>query len=151
MRTLVFSIFLYGAETWTIKETEKKKIDAFEMWCLRKMLGISWNEFRTNQSIRNEIGVNTSLLSTITSRIVSYFGHVSRRDHTSIERLLVNGMVNGTRARGRLPRRWTDQIKEATGYPLNECSRRAAARADWRRIFHRITGAVTTMTTLPRV
>ncbi|KAJ8710368.1 hypothetical protein PYW07_009734 [Mythimna separata] len=137
VKTLVFPIFLYAAETWTLRQTETKKIDALEMWCWRKMLGVSWTEFRTNASILKELGVKERLSTLVRSRIFKYFGHICRRESDSIERLVVQGKVNGTRPRGRSPMRWTDQIKVAIGGPLNECARMTASRQKWREVVRR--------------
>lgn len=152
VRALVFPIFLYAAETWTLRESEKKKIDALEMWCWRRMLGVSWTDFRTNASILQELGITQRLSSIVQARILTFFGHVSRRDGTSIERLVVQGKVEGTRARGRSPLRWTDQIRTAVDGPLHVCTRKAEIREEWRRIVRRVTATdVTTTTTLSRV
>ena len=105
VRALIFPIFLYSAETWTIRVNEKNKIDALEMWCWRRMLGVSWTEHRTNVSIIQELGITQRLSSIVQARILSFFGHVSRRESMSIERLVVQGKVEGTRARGRSPMR----------------------------------------------
>ncbi|CAH2257430.1 jg15810 [Pararge aegeria aegeria] len=84
VQTLVCPIFLYAAETWTLRLVEKKKIDALEMWCWRRMLGVSWTEFRTNISILQEIGIKKRLSALVQSRILKFFGHVSRRESDSI-------------------------------------------------------------------
>ncbi|PZC84789.1 hypothetical protein B5X24_HaOG203779 [Helicoverpa armigera] len=141
MRTLVFPIFLYAAETWTVRELEKGKIDALEMWCWRKMLGISWTEFRTNVSILQELGVTRRLSTIVQTRILQYFGHVSRRDNNSIERLVVQGKVEGTRSRGRSPMRWTDQVKSAVGSCVSGCTRESANRERWREIVKKAVSA----------
>lgn len=152
VKALVFPIFLYAAETWTLRESEKKKIDALEMWCWRRMLGVSWTEFRTNQSILQELGIKQRLSSVVQSRILTFFGHVSRRGELSIERLVVQGKVEGTRSRGRSPMRWTDQVRAAVDDLLHNCTRKASIREEWRRIVKRATTPdVTTTTTLPRV
>lgn len=141
VRTLVFPIFLYAAETWTLREGEKKKIDALEMWCWRRLLGVSWTEFRTNVSILQELGIKRRLSDLVQTRILKFFGHVSRRDTDSIERLVVQGRVEGTRPRGRSPMRWTDQIKSAVGGNLHECTRMSTNRDKWRDIVRRATSA----------
>ena len=141
VRTLVFPIFLYAAETWTLREMDKKKIDALEMWCWRKMLGISWTEFRTNVSILEELGIKERLSSLIKTRILKFFGHISRKGSDSIERLVVQGRVEGTRPRGRSPMRWTDQIKSAVGGQLHECTRMTTNRMKWRKFVAKISKA----------
>ena len=136
----------------TLRESEKKKINALEMWCWRRMLGISWTEFRTNLSIRQDLGIKQCLYSIVQSRILTFFGHFSRRGDTSLERLVVQGKVEGQRARGRSPMRWTDQVKAVMKDPLYECTRKAAVREEWRGIVkHATHPQMTTTTTLPRV
>ncbi|XP_072935002.1 uncharacterized protein [Epargyreus clarus] len=108
VRTFVFPIFLYAAKTWTLRQVERRKIDALEMWCWRRMLGVSWKEFRINNSILQELGITQRLSNLVHRRILKFFGHVSRRNSDAIERLVVQGNVEGTRARGRSPTRWTD-------------------------------------------
>lgn len=107
---------------------------------MRRLLGIVWTDFRTNQSIRLELKVPTSLSAVVKSRILSYFGHISRRGNDSVERLMVQGTVDGNRARGRSPTRWADQVKNMLANPLHVCTRKAAAREEWRRLVRRIEG-----------
>ncbi|KAJ0176355.1 hypothetical protein K1T71_007534 [Dendrolimus kikuchii] len=87
LRALVFPIFLYGAETWTIRESERKKIDALEMWSWRRMLRLAWTQFRTNVSILEELDIKQRLSSIVQGRILTFFGHITRREDTSVERL----------------------------------------------------------------
>ncbi|CAH2260556.1 jg18261 [Pararge aegeria aegeria] len=131
VRVLVFPILLYASETWTLRESEKKKIDFLEMWCWRRMLRIPWNAFRTNKAILEELSITQRLSSIVQARILTFFGHVSRRDNDSIERLVVQGRIEGSRSRGRSPMRWADQIKAAVAVPLHECAIKAAAREEW--------------------
>ncbi|KAL4710715.1 hypothetical protein ACJJTC_004360 [Scirpophaga incertulas] len=84
-------------------------------------------------------GLTVGLSSIVQGRILAFFGHVSRRDDTSVERLVVQGSVEGTRARGRSPMRCTDQVKTAVDGSLYECTRRAAVREEWRRLVKRAT------------
>ncbi|CAH2238710.1 jg17578 [Pararge aegeria aegeria] len=98
------------------------------MWCWRRMLRIPWNAFQTNKAILEELGITQRLSSIVQARILTFFGHVSRRDNDSIERLVVQGRIEGTRSRGRSPMRWADRIKAAVAVPLHECARKAAAR-----------------------
>ncbi|KAI8433243.1 hypothetical protein MSG28_015319 [Choristoneura fumiferana] len=134
VRALVFPIFLYAAETWTLREVERRKIDALEMWCWRRMLGVSWTEFRTNESILQELGIKQRLSSIVQSRILTFFGHICRKGDAAMERLVIQGKVEGTRPRGRSPMRWTDQVKAAIEGPLHASIRKAAVREEWRRI-----------------
>lgn len=133
MRCLVFPIFLYGAETWTLRMQDRRKIDALEMWCWRRMLRIPWTAHRTNVSILKELNITERLSSTVQIRILKFFGHITRNED-SMERLVVQGKVEGKRSRGRSPTRWTDTIKSATDHSINDCSHSAKNRSAWRRI-----------------
>jgi hypothetical protein len=105
------------------------------------MLGISWTEFRTNVSILKELRIKQRLPTLVKTRILSFFGHVSRRNNDSIERLVVQGRANGKRPRKRPPMRWTDQIKSAMKGPLNAFARMAPNREKWREIVRQATSA----------
>ncbi|CAH2231537.1 jg6762 [Pararge aegeria aegeria] len=102
------------------------------MWYWRRMLRIPRNAFLTNKSVLEELGI-------VQARIHILFGYVSRRDNDSIELLVIQGRIEGTRSRGRSPMRWADQIKAAVAVPLHECARKAAAREEWFRIVKRAT------------
>mgnify|MGYP003493791252 FL=1 len=135
VRSLVHAIFLYAAETWTIKAAERRKIDAFEMWCWRRMLRIPWTARRTNESIRRELCLDgLTLANMCTRRILQFFGHVVRGNEDSLERLVVIGNLEGKRGRGRSPTRWTDQVKTAAGTSVVGALRAAQSRESWRRL-----------------
>ena len=136
VKSLVFSIFLYGAETWTIRKAEKNKIDAFEMWCWRRMLRISWTEHRTNISILEELNVSQRLSSVCLQRTLQFFGHIIRRPNGSLERLIVTGDIEGVRSRGRCPFRWSDPIKNITG-SFYTTLREAEDRGKWKTVIQR--------------
>lgn len=133
LSTLVFPIFAYGSESWTIKTADRRRIDAFEMWCWRRMLRIPWTDYRTNTSILNELRIKDRLSTICRRRILQFFGHISRRENDNLERLIVQGKVEGKRPRGRSPTRWIDQIKEITGKSLQTNIRAAEDRQQWRR------------------
>lgn len=134
VKSLIFSIFQYAAETWTIKAASRKKIEAFEMWCWRRVLRVSWKEKRTNRSILEEVKVKDRLSTICLRRILQFFGHVARRGEDSLEKLIVVGAVEGKRGRGRSPTRWTDQIKSATSCSVVAALRKAETREEWRRV-----------------
>jgi hypothetical protein len=138
VRSLVFSICLYGVETWTLRANERKRLDAFEMWCWRRMTRTPWTARRSNASILAELGVTDRLSTICLRRIVQFFSHIARRGGDNLERLVVTGSLEGRRGRGRSPTRWTDQIKETTGYPVVEALRTAACRERWRGVVGRI-------------
>ena len=132
VKSLVFSVFLYGVETWTMKSYERARIDAFEMWCWRKLLRIPWTAHRTNVSILQELQIKTRLSVVCLKRVLGLFGHIVRREPDNLERTILFGGVEGKRARGRIPTRWTDQIREVTGGSLYEAAERARDRVEWR-------------------
>lgn len=134
VRTLVFPIAIYGAEAWTLRAVDIKKLDAFEMWVWRRLLRIPWTAHRTNVSILEELGIQERLSSVVKRRILKYFGHVTRRKDDNLEKLVVQGKPEGKRPRGRSPRRWIDQVKEFTGTPFQENIRNASDRDKWRNI-----------------
>ena len=115
VKSLVFSIFLYGAETWTMKSRERARIDALEMWCWRRLLRVPWTAHRTNTSILTELKIEERLSTVCMRRVLQYFGHIARRGPDNLERVFLTGSVEGNRGRGRSPMRWSDQVKEVTG------------------------------------
>eukprot|EP00795_Rhopilema_esculentum_P007185 gene7185-biopygen8579 len=139
MRSLVFSIVLYGAEAWTLKTRSRKRIDAFEMWSWRRMLSIHWSERQTNASVLDRVYRPNSLLNLIHRAQLTYFGHAARKPDDSIEKIAILGMVEGSRGRGRPPTRWTDNIKSLTGMQLYEALTMAQNRVDWREMVMAVT------------
>ena len=97
LRLLVFPILLYGVETWTILSRERQRIDAFEMWCWRRMLRIPWTTKRTNLSILSQLKIKDRLSAQCHRHILIYFGHIVRRGDNSLEKLIVAGNVEGKR------------------------------------------------------
>lgn len=132
--SLVFSIFLYGAETWTLKKADRQRIDAFEMWCWRKMLGIRWTEHRTNESILTELKIPMHLRTTCARRSFEIFGHIARKRGDNLEKLLVTGKVCGRRHRGRNPMRWSDQIRSTLNTSVHVAIHTAEDRQEWRKM-----------------
>lgn len=137
VQTLVFSIFSYGSETWVIKKADRDRIDAFEMWCWRKMLQIPWTAFRTNASILRELSIKIRLSTICLRRILEFFGHIARKDGQHIEQLMVTGKVDGKRPRGRSPTRWSDQIRSALNTNLHKALHEAKDRNRWRELVHK--------------
>ena len=128
---MVFSITTYGSETWTLRKRERNRIDAFEMWAYRRLLGISWSDRITNDTVLERVGHGKTLLRDIQRAQLRYFGHIARRDSTSLEKVAMLGYVEGTRSRGRPRHRWTDNIKALVGTSLVECIRQAQDRRGW--------------------
>ena len=131
VKVLVFPIVVYGAETWTMRKHERRKIDAFELWCWRRVLRVSWMERKTNISIIDNITPEWTLVSRVTKAALSYFGHVVRAGWMEDDVML--GRMNGARQRGRPRRRWLDTLKEyASGATISNMRRDARDRAGWR-------------------
>ena len=130
-QSLVFSIFLYGSESWTIKANMLSRIDAFEMWCWRRLLRIPWTLMRTNVSILEELKIHKRLSTTCQQCISSFFGHIARRPD-SLEYHIMTGKVEGRRARGRPPAKWSDQVTQITKLRLHQAVHCAEDRAEWR-------------------
>ena len=135
VKCFVLSTFTYGCETWTINKDMESKINAFEMWILRKIANVKWTDKVTNEDVCRRLHVQRTLLSDIKQRKLSYFGHIKR--HHSIRKEILEGRVQGKRGRGRPPRRWEDDVKAWTGMGLYDCTRAAANRDVWRDVSRR--------------
>ncbi|XP_072934917.1 uncharacterized protein [Epargyreus clarus] len=138
VRTLVFSIFMYGTETWTLKAADRKRIDAFEMWCWRKMLRIPWIAHRTNVSILKQLSIRTRLSTICLQRILEYFGHIARKSGDNLEKLMVTGKIEGKRPRGRSPIRWSDQVRTSLHTSVHDAMQTAENRSKWRDIIRTV-------------
>ena len=126
IRCYVLSTFLYAAETWTIDKENWKRIEAFEMWLLRRMMKISYEEHVSNEEVLRRTGSKRSLKETIMKRKLAYFGHVVRAER--LQRQLMDGRVEGERGRGRPRRTWITDITEATRQRYSTCVRTAQRR-----------------------
>ena len=100
VKAMVFPVVMYGCESWTVKKAECRRIDAFELWCWRRLLRAPWTERRSNQSILKEIGPGISLEGMMLKLKLQYFGHLTRRVD-SLEKTLMLGGIGGKRKRGR--------------------------------------------------
>ena len=139
LRACVFSIATYGSESWAMTKNDRKRVDAFEMWCYGRLLRVSWKDKRTNDWVLSKVGCELMLRKTIDSRKLRYFGHISRKDG-SIEKFNMQGTVEGSRSRGRPSTSWTDDIKRNSGLSLTVATRLAANITDWRSLV-RVTAA----------
>jgi hypothetical protein len=119
VQCLVFPILMYGCEARTLKQNEKMKINTTEMGCWRKLLNIPWTAYRTNEVILKELKIKLRLSDEIQLRIIRYFGHIMRRELDNMDRLILQGKVEGTRLRGRSQMRWTDQITKSSGKTMH--------------------------------
>ena len=128
----VFSVLFYGCETWTLTKVLTQKLEACEMWMLRRMGRISWKAHISNEYVLKRLNISRNLIPKIKSRKLSYFGHIKR--HDSIMKNILEGRLEGTRARGRPRAQWSDNIREWAGCSLMECTRLASDRERWRHV-----------------
>ena len=112
VKAMVFPVVMYGCESWTVKKAECQRIDAFELWCWRRLLRVPWTARRSNQSILNEISSGCSLEGLMLKMKLQYFGHLMRRAN-SLEKSLMLGGIGGRRRRGRQRMRWLDGITDS--------------------------------------
>ena len=139
MNSLVFSIAKYGSESWTMRKTERKRINSFELWAWRRLLRISWQDRITNNDVLNAVGNPESLLNQIVKSQLTYFGHICRRDGSSLEKTMLLGSIEGTRGRGRPRIRWLDTLTKQTGKTLRQLTEMSQNRVDWRKFVNGVT------------
>ena len=119
VKAMVFPVVMYGCESWTMKMAERRRIDAFELWCWRRLLRVPWTARRSNQSILREINPGISLEGMLLKLKLQYFGHLMRRVD-SLEKTLMLGGIGGRRRRGRQRVRWLDGITDSMAVSLSE-------------------------------
>ena len=119
VKAMVFPVVMYGCESWTVKKAECRSIDAFELWCWRRLLRVPWTARRSNWSILKEISPGISLEGIMLKMKFQYFGHLIRRVD-SLEKILMLGGIGGSRRRGQQRMRWLDGITDSMEVSLSE-------------------------------